>query len=150
MTGKSGGSGGSRRLTVADYPLAETQSARIKGKRGLALDAITLDAVTGGKVTMEDLQIIPQALRDQAEIAADAGRPTLALNFHRAAELVEVPQELIMSTYELLRPGRAKAKAELTARATLLRCDYKAHAIADFIDEAAEVYAKRGLFTRRY
>lgn len=137
-------------LTVADYPLAETQGARIAGKRGLPLDQITLEAVMAGQITMADLQITPRALRDQAEIAADAARATLALNFRRAAELVEVPQDLIMGTYELLRPGRAKTRAELTDRAALLRRDYQAHAIADFIDEAAEIYDRRGLFARRY
>jgi propanediol dehydratase small subunit len=137
-------------LTTADYPLAETRSARITGKRGMALDQITLEAVLAGQITMADLQITARALRDQAEIAADAARPTLAQNFRRAAELVEVPQDMIMSTYELLRPGRAKSRAERTDRAALLRRDHQAHAIADFIDEAAEIYDRRGLFARRY
>jgi propanediol dehydratase small subunit len=57
------------KLTVADYPLAETRSDRIKGKRGKSLDDITLDSVVAGRVTMEDLRITPQALADQAEIS---------------------------------------------------------------------------------
>ncbi len=139
-----------KRLSTQDYPLAETQGDRISGKRGKTLDQITLASVMAGEVTMADLQITPAALRDQAEISADAGRPTLALNLRRAAELVEVPQDLIMSTYELLRPGRAQGKAELCDRAALLRDHYGADAIADFILEAAEIYEQRGLFTRRY
>ncbi len=98
------------KLTIADYPLAETRSDRIKGKRGKSLDDITLESVVAGRVTMEDLRITPQALADQAEISRAAGRPTLALNFERAAELVGVPQDFIMSSYEMLRPGRAKSK----------------------------------------
>lgn len=137
-------------LTRADYPLAETQADRISGKRGKVLDEITLASVLAGEVTMADLQITPASLQSQAEISADAGRPTLALNFQRAAELVDVPQDLIMSTYELLRPGRARSKAALCDRAALLRDTYKAAAIADFIIEAADIYEKRGLFTRRY
>ena len=139
-----------KKLTVADYPLAETRGAQVVGKRGLAVNDITLDAVLAGRVTMQDLQITPKALQDQAEIAQDAGRPTLALNFQRAAELVEVPQDLIMSTYEFLRPGRAKSKQDLLDRASVFRDQYSAPAIADFITEAAQVYEKRGVFTYRF
>lgn len=139
-----------KKLTVADYPLTETRPDRIRGKRGRALDSITLATVLADDVTMADLQITAQALLDQAEIAADAGRPTLALNFARAAELVDVPQDLIMSTYELLRPGRAKTRQELLDRAALLRDSYAAPTIAGFIEEAAEIYEKRGLFSFRY
>ena len=137
-------------LGVADYPLAETRADQIRGKRGVALNDITLAAVMAGAVTMEDLQITPGALQDQAEVADDAGRPTLGLNFRRAAELVAVPQDLIMSTYELLRPGRAKKMQELVDRAAQLRDQYHAPLIADFILEAAQVYEKRGVFTYRF
>lgn len=139
-----------KKLTVADYPLTDTRPDLVRGKRGIALEAITLAAVQAGGVAMEDLRITPRALRDQAEIAADAGRPTLALNFGRAAELVDVPQDLIMSTYELLRPGRARSRQELIDRAALLRDSHAAPTIADFIEEAAEIYEKRGLFTKRF
>ena len=139
-----------KKLTVADYPLAETQPDQIRGKRGMALGDITLAAVLAGDVTMTDLQITPQALQDQAQIAGDAGRAALGLNFARASELVEVPQDLIMSTYELLRPGRARKKQELYDRAAVFRYRYSAPAIADFIMEAAEIYEKRGLFTYRF
>ena len=138
------------KLTIADYPLADTRPELIYGKRGKALNDITLDAVMAGQVEMADLQITPQALRDQADIANDARRPTLALNFARAAELVDVPQDIIMSTYELLRPGRAKTKQELIDRATLLRAEFHAPSIADFIMEAADIYEKRGLFVFRF
>ena len=140
----------STKLTVADYPLAETRPDQIRGKHGLALEQITLASVMAGNVTMADLQITPKALKDQAEISADAGRGTLALNFARAAELVDVPQAVIMSTYELLRPGRAKSRQELYERAGLMRDTYGAPAIADFIQEAADIYEARGLFSRRY
>ncbi len=138
------------KLTITDYPLAETQADKISGKRGMALGDITLASVLAGEVTMADLQITPESLQKQAEISADAGRPTLALNFQRAAELVAVPQDVIMSTYELLRPGRTQKKQELYDRAAVLRYSYNAPAIADFIIEAADIYEKRGLFTRRF
>jgi glycerol dehydratase small subunit/propanediol dehydratase small subunit len=99
---------------------------------------------------MEDLRITPEALTAQGEIARDAGRPTLAQNFERAAELVNVPQDVIMEVYELLRPGRAKSKEQLLAAAGRLRADYGASGVADFIVEAAETYEARGLFTFRF
>ena len=138
------------KLTIADYPLAETRSDRIRGQRGKSLDDITLDAVMAGKVTMEDLRITPQALADQAEISRAAKRPTLALNFERAAELVGVPQDFIMSSYEMLRPGRAKSKEQLMDVATTFRQTYKAERMATFIEEAADIYERRGLFTYRF
>lgn len=138
------------KLTIADYPLAETRSGRILGQHGKSLDDITLEAVIAGKVTMEDLRITPQALADQAEISRAAGRPTLALNFERAAELVGVPQDVIMSSYEMLRPGRAKSKEQLLDVAKSFRQTYKAERMAKFIEEAAEIYERRGLFTYRF
>jgi len=138
------------KLTIADYPLAETRSDRIKGKRGKSLDDITLDSVMAGRVTMEDLRITPQALADQAEISRAAGRPTLALNFERAAELVGVPQDFIMSSYEMLRPGRAKSREQLLEVAKTFRHTYKAERMANFIEEAADIYERRGLFTYRF
>ena len=136
--------------TRADYPLAETQPGAVTGKRGKSLAEITLDSVLAGDVTMEDLRITPQALQAQADVARDVGRPTLALNFERGAELVEVPQDFIMQVYELLRPGRAKSKEELLEAATTMRDTYQAERIARFIEEAAETYAARGLFTFRF
>jgi glycerol dehydratase small subunit/propanediol dehydratase small subunit len=138
------------KLTIADYPLAETRSDKIRGQRGKSLDDITLDAVMAGDVIMEDLRITPHALGDQAEIARAAGRPTLALNFERAAELVGVPQDFIMSSYEMLRPGRAKSKDQLLEVAKTFRHTYKAERMANFIEEAADVYERRGLFTYRF
>jgi propanediol dehydratase small subunit len=74
----------------------------------------------------------------------------LADNFERAAELVDVPQDFIMQIYELLRPGRAKDKAPLIEAARKLRADHKAERMARFVEEAAEVYERRGLFTYRF
>jgi propanediol dehydratase small subunit len=136
--------------TRADYPLAETQPDAIAGPRGKRFSDVTLAAVLDGSVTMEDLRITPEALLAQAEIARDAGRPTLAENFARAAELVNVPQELIMQVYELLRPGRAKARQQLLEAARMLREEHGAMRMAAFIEEAAQTYEERGLFTFRF
>ena len=141
MTGK---------LTVADYPLAEKRPDLVTGKGGKPLEAITLDAVVGFEAGLDDLRVTPDALRRQAEIARDAGRATLAANFERAAELCDVPQDFIMEVYELLRPGRAKDKAPLIEAARVLRETYGAGRMASFVEEAAQVYERRGLFTYRF
>ena len=86
----------------------------------------------------------------QAEISRAADRPMLAENFERAAELVDVPQDFLMQVYELLRPGRAKDKAPLLAAAARLREEFSADRMARFVEEAAAVYERRGLFTYRF
>jgi propanediol dehydratase small subunit len=144
MTGTNG------KLTAADYPLAEKRPDMVRGRRGKSLDDITLASVIDGSVTLEDLSITDTALRQQADIARATGRATLAQNFERAAELVNVPEAAIMRMYELLRPGRAASAEELLAVATELRQTYSAPRMADFVTEAAEVYTRRGLFKRRF
>lgn len=136
--------------TVTDYPLAENRPDLVKTACGKALQDLTLDAVMSGDVTLEDLRITPQALLDQARVSTLAGRPTLGRNFERAAELIAVPQDYLLKIYELLRPGRAKAKDDLLEAAKTLRTTYKAEKMAAFVEEAAEVYEKRGLFTFRF
>lgn len=136
--------------SVDDYPLAEKRPDLVKTASGKALDDLTLAAVEAGQVTLEDLRITPQALNDQARIAELAGRPTLCRNFQRAAELVDVPQDFLLEVYELLRPGRARTKTDLLAVAATLRTSYDAVKMAAFVEEAAEVYERRGLFTFRY
>ncbi len=139
-----------RTLSVEDYPLAEKRPEIVVGCRGKRLADLTLENVMSGAVTLDDLTITQRALNQQAEIANAASRPTLAANFMRAGEIVDVPQDVIMQTYELLRPGRARTKAELLAAADDLRDRYGATRMAAFIAEAADVYERRGLFKKRY
>jgi propanediol dehydratase small subunit len=140
----------SEKLTTADYPLAEKRPELIRGHGGKALGEITLDRLVAGEVTLDDLRITPAALKLQAEIAEAANRPRLAANFERASELVDVPQDFVMEVYELLRPGRARSKAPLIEAARKLRESYGATRMAAFVEEAAEVYERRGLFTYRF
>lgn len=137
-------------LSVADYPLAEKRPEVVKTKAGKPLDDITLDGVLSDRVGLEDLRITGRALRQQAEIAKAAGRPRLAANFERGAELVDVPQDVIMRVYELLRPGRAGSKEELLAAAKELRDVYGAVGVAAFVEEAADVYERRSLYKKRF
>jgi propanediol dehydratase small subunit len=138
------------RLSIGDYPLAEKRPEIVRGKRGKGLDEITLEALLADRVKLEDLRITAAALRQQAEIARAAGRDTLAANFERGAELVDVPQDTIMRIYELLRPGRAESREALLAAARKLRDQYGATSMAAFVEEAAAVYERRGLFKKRF
>ena len=137
-------------LTINDYPLAEKRPDLVRTRRGKKLADLTLEALENNNVVLEDLRITPEALLQQSEIARAAGRPTLGRNFQRASELIDVPQDVILRIYELLRPGRAKGKSDLLDAAKLLRETYKAERMAAFIEEAAAVYERRGLFSKRF
>lgn len=132
------------------YPLAEKRPDLLRTPTGKALSEITVDAVLDGRITREDIAITPQALRLQAEIARRADRDRLAANLERAAELASVPEDVLMETYELLRPGRAKGPADLLTAAARLRDRYDAPLTAALVEEAAAIYDRRGLFVRRY
>ncbi|MCP8896864.1 diol dehydratase small subunit [Shinella daejeonensis] len=132
------------------YPLSEKAPHLVRSKTGLGLEDFTVDAVLEGRIVAQDLAITPEALRLQADVARATDRDRLAENFERAAELVAVPQEMLLDTYELLRPGRAKSADQLRERATLMRVDYGATRIAALIEEAADVCERRGLFTKRF
>jgi propanediol dehydratase small subunit len=132
------------------YPLSEKAPERAVSASGMPLDKLTLDAVMSGEIGAADIRISADVLRLQAAIARAAGRDRLALNLERAAELVSVPQDLILETYEMMRPGRISDPKLLSERAELLRREYGAEAIAALIDEAVAVYTRRNLFRRRY
>lgn len=132
------------------YPVAEKAPERIATPTGKPLSDLTVEAVLSGRIKPEDIAITPQALLLQAGIARSVDRHTLAQNLERAADLVPVPQDVILETYEMLRPGRAESAEALRERAGMLRRDYGATHIAELIEEAAQVYERRGIFTKRY
>ena len=139
-----------KRLTAKDYPIAENRPEEVTGSRGKPLASLTMEAVLSGEVSMEDLRITPRALEQQAQISKSVGRSTLAGNFERAAEMTRLSQEEIMAIYELLRPGRAASNDSLLDVAQRLRDEQDAPLLADFVEEAARFYEKRGLFRKRY
>lgn len=132
------------------YPISRNAPDQAVSASGMRLAELTLDAVVSEQIGPGDIRISADVLRLQAEIARVAGRDKLALNFERAAELVSVPQDLILETYEMMRPGRVSDPRLLSERAEMLRRDYGAHSIATLIDEAVLVYQRRNLFRRRY
>jgi propanediol dehydratase small subunit len=121
---------------MPDYPLAEKAPGRLKTPSGLAFQDITLEAVLAGKVEMRDLRVTSEALELQAQVADGAGRPQLAENLRRAAELVDVPEERILEVYKALRPGRGGRQA-LFELADDLENRWQARRCAALVREAA-------------
>ena len=133
----------------AIYPVGEKQPDRVRTRNGRTLGDLTLDNLLTGQVDASDFGITADGLRLQAEIAERAGRPNLAQNLRRGAELVEIPDEVLLNVYELLRPGRAHSADDLRTAANQLRDTYGAKETASLLDEAAMVYERRGIFQRR-
>jgi propanediol dehydratase small subunit len=121
---------------MPDYPLAQTASGTLRSPRGVALQDITVDSLLRGGVTMDDLRITKSALESQASIAEQAGRRQLADNLMRAAELVHVPDDVILTIYNALRPGRSTAH-ELLRLADTLEREYDAARCAALVRESA-------------
>ncbi|MDQ0379176.1 diol dehydratase small subunit [Amycolatopsis thermophila] len=130
-----------------DYPLAARRPELLKTPTGKRLDELTMDAVLAGEVAAEDLRIAPETLRLQAQIADRMGRPQLAQNFRRAAELTALPDELVLSIYNSLRP-RASTKQQLIDIADELEGTYSATMCARLVREAADVYERRDILAR--
>ena len=134
----------------AIYPIGEKNPDRVRTRQGHTLDELTLDNLLAGQVDSTDFGITAEGLRLQAAIAEQAGRPNLAQNLRRGAELVEIPDDVLLGVYELLRPGRAHSVDELRAAAHQLRDNHGAQETASLLEEAALVYERRGIFRRRF
>jgi propanediol dehydratase small subunit len=126
-----------------DFPLAAKRPDLIKTSTGKSLDQVTLEAALKGEITAEELRITPETLELQAQISEKAGRPQLARNIRRAAELTRVSDERVLQIYNALRPYRS-TKAELLAIADELDTKYGAKINAAFVREAAGLYERRG------
>ena len=126
-----------------DYPLSEKRRDLITTSKGRSIDDITLDAVMEGEIEADEIRVTPEILEYQAQIAESIGRPQLAANMRRAAELTAVPDDRILEIYNTLRPDRA-TKDELLEIADELENEYDAQINADLIREAADVYEARG------
>jgi propanediol dehydratase small subunit len=132
------------------YPVGEKQPERVRTRNGHSLSDLTLDNLLAGDVTSSDFGITAEGLRLQATIAEQARRPNLAQNLRRGAELVEIPEAVLLEVYELLRPGRAQSANDLRVAANQLRDTYGAKETASLLEEAALVYEQRGIFQRRF
>ena len=126
------------------YPLGEYEKDRIASKTGKKLTDITLEEVMKDHVSSDDIKISKEMLKAQGQVAKEAGNDPLEKNFERAAELVDVPDDVILKMYDKLRPNRS-TKLELVMMAQELLEKYNARNCAKLVMEAAEVYEKRGI-----
>lgn len=126
----------------SDYPLARKRPDLVRTATGLSLEDINLEKAQTGKITFNDIKIRPETLEYQAQIAEAVGRPQLAGNIRRAAEMTRITDERLLEIYEALRPYRS-TKKELLDIANELETQYQALACAALVREAAEVYEKR-------
>ena len=134
-------------LTAADYPLSINRPELLRTPTGKPITALTMDAVVSGELSAEDLRIAPETLQLQAQLADASGRPQLAANFRRAAEMTAIPDVEVLGMYNALRP-RASTAAQLAELADSLEGSYGAPVCAALVREAAEVYARRDLLAR--
>jgi propanediol dehydratase small subunit len=131
-------------LTSADYPLSINRPELLHTPTGKPISALTMDAVVSGDLSAEDLRIAPDTLQLQAQLADASGRPQLAGNFRRAAEMTAIPDAEVLAMYNALRP-RASTGPALGALADRLENTYSAPVCAALVREAAEVYRQRDL-----
>lgn len=130
-----------------DYPLALKRPDLVKTLSGKGFQEISLENVVSGKIDAQEIRIRPETLELQAKVAETHGRPQLAHNFRKAAELTRIPDEEVLKIYNALRPGRS-TKEELLAVAKELEKKYEAELNAAFIREAVKVYERRGLLKK--
>lgn len=127
-----------------DYPLGSRRPDLVTTPGGVPVEDVTLQALRAGRLDGDDLRATPETLRRQAAVARADGRPQLAENLERAAELATVPTAVILDVYTALRPRRSTAPA-LEAWALRLEREYGATRTAAFVREALAVYESRGL-----
>jgi propanediol dehydratase small subunit len=125
------------------YPLADDPE-NVETPEGTKLSEITLEKVVEGEIDGDELVIAPETLEKQAQVAEEAGRPQVARNFRRAAELTAVPDDRILEIYNALRPSGTD-KQTLLDIAEELETEYDAEINAAHVREAAEVYEQRDL-----
>jgi propanediol dehydratase small subunit len=131
---------------AGDYPLGTRRPDLVRTPDGLALEELTLDALRAGLLDASELRATAETLRLQGEVARAAGRPELAANLGRAAELTAVPDEVILEIYTGLRPHRSTSE-QLEHLAERLGREFGATMTAAFVREAKEVYATRNLLS---
>ena len=126
------------------YPFGEHEAEHITSRTGKKLTDSTLEEVKKNHVTSEDIKISKDMLNAQGQVAREMGNDSMEKNFARAAELVDVPDELILKMYDKLRPNRS-TKLELVQMAQELLEKYNARNCASMVMEAIEIYEKRGI-----
>jgi propanediol dehydratase small subunit len=132
----------------SDYPLGSRRPDLVATPAGTPLAELTLDGLRAGRFSGAELRATPETLIRQSEVARAAGRPALAGNLARAAELASLPDGVILEVYTALRPHRSTSD-ELARWAQRLESEHGATLTAAFVTDACAVYAERGLLRER-
>ena len=109
--------------------------------------ALTLEQLRAGKIRPDDVTISRETLLAQAARAEAEGYPQLARNFRRAAELTAIPNDVLLQTYDKLRPYRS-TYYELLAMSQEIAARYDAPETGEYIRQAAEAYRAKGLLAK--
>ena len=105
------------------YPLAEHEKDSIASKTGKKFTDITLDEVMKDHIAPDDIKISQEILKAQGQVALEADNRPMEKNFERAAELVDVPDDVILKMYDKLRPNRStKLELVMMAQELLEKC----------------------------
>jgi len=148
-------------VTKYDYPLSTERPELLKTKREKNKEEhrndpddkkeygefteITMNNIHN--LTDDDLRIHPRTLRLQAQISDECGRPQLADNLRRAAELANIDDvQCIIKFYDAMRPSRAKEK-DMSGTANELE-RRGASLCARLVREAMAEYKRCGLFKK--
>lgn len=116
----------------------------VTSRSGVPLERISMEAIRDGTIKSGDLAIHRETLLKQAALAEAQGYPQLARNFRRAAELTNIPSEVLIELYEKLRPYRS-SYYQLLAASQEIAAIYDAPETGDYIRHAAEAYRAKGL-----
>ena len=131
-------------FTQEDYPMLQKHGDIIQTPTGKRVSDITLENVLNQSVDIKDVRISSEMLHAQAQIAESAGKKQIGENLKRAAELTQVPDDIIIKMYEMLRPNRS-TKVQLDELTQTLLNQYHAPMCAQLVREAAAVYEKRNI-----
>jgi propanediol dehydratase small subunit len=126
-----------------DYPLSTKRPDLVRSATGKSLGDLTLDNAVAGEISFDDFKTRPETLECQAQIAESAGRPHIAVNLRRAAEMTRIPDKRVLEMYNSLRPYRS-TKQEMLDMAKELESQYQAPVCAALVREAVETYEKNG------
>jgi propanediol dehydratase small subunit len=128
----------------SEYPIGVRRPDLIRTPSGFGLSHLTLENLRAGVIPEDEFRATPETLRMQAQVARVAERDQLADNLERAAELANIPDDVILEVYTALRPRRSSAE-DLENWALRMETSYQATAIASLVRQAATAYATQGL-----
>lgn len=129
------------------YPLIEKYPELISSKTGKKLSDVTMENIISGNLGIKDISISRDTLMLQAKVALQDGKPQLAENFVRAAELIDIPDDVILDIYNSLRPYRS-TEQELNQIVKKLQEEYNAPICAELVRETLAVYQKRDILRK--